>query len=268
MSLKIIPLTITSNGDDPQYDYLPEPLPRPPFRFLIIGSTGTGKTNLYLNLVTRFLLKPQPPLGDGSSIFSKIYVFSASARFDKSFRIFEQLEEFNDPNKTHIEDTLDKELINEIINREKETEDEQVLVIIDDFAGDKKALQDTILYDLYFRGRHNNISVIFNTQYPFQVPIAERNNSNFIALFAMKDADLSKIALELSTVKFDKDNFKKAFKMATAGERYNFLLIDRVTGNMYKNLDEEIIFKGQEKNVQESNASKPPQSIAGSNENR
>jgi Poxvirus A32 protein len=244
-SLKIIPLTVTSNGEDPKYDFLPEPLPVPPFRFLIVGSSGTGKTNLYLNLVTRFLLKPQPPHGDGTSIFSKIYVFSASARFDKSFRIFEQMEEFNDPNKTVIEDSLDTELINEIINREKETEDEQVLVIIDDFSGDKKALQDKVLYDLYFRSRHNNISVIFNTQYFFQFPIAERNNSNFIALFAMKDADLSKIAMELSTVKFDKENFKKAFKMATAGERYNFLFVDRVSGNMYKNFEEEIVFKGQ-----------------------
>lgn len=239
-NLDIIPLTVTSNGEDPQFDFLPTPLPHPPFRMFICGSSGSGKTNMYLNLITRFLLKP-----NGDSIFSKIFLFSPSARIDKSFRIFEQNDTFNNPEKTVIEDTLDTELIEEIINRERD--DEPVLVVIDDFSGDKKALQDKVLYDLYFRSRHNLISVIFSGQHYFQFPIACRNNSNYVALFAMsKNSDVSAVSRELATVEFNDEVFKKAMKMATTG-KYNFLFIDRVGGHFYKNLSQEIVFKGSSK---------------------
>jgi Poxvirus A32 protein len=237
--LEIIPLTVTSNGNDPQFDFLPTPLPHPPFRMFICGSSGSGKTNMYLNLITRFLLKP-----NGDSIFSKIYVFSPSARIDKSFRIFEQNETFNDPEKTVIEDTLDTELIEEIINREQD--DEQVLVVIDDFSGDKKALQDKVLYDLYFRSRHNLISVIFSGQHYFQFPIACRNNSNYICLFAMsKNSDISAVSRELATAEFNDEVFRKAVKMATSG-KYSFLFIDRVGSHFYKNFSQEIVLSGGE----------------------
>ena len=59
-----------------------------------------------------------------------------------------------------IEDILDTDAIEQLLNRD--------YVAINDFAGDKNALQDKILYNRDFRSRHNKISVIFTSQYYFK----------------------------------------------------------------------------------------------------
>ena len=236
--LDIVPLTSTNSSENTPFDYLPEPLPLPPFRLFVVGPSGCGKTNLILNIITRFLLTQDKR----DSIFSKIFVFSPSATIDRSFQIFEQNPIFNRPDKTIIKNILDYEAIQEIINRPYD--DEQILVYIDDFAGDKKALQDAVLHDLFFRSRHNNVSVIFTSQYYFQMPITERNNVNYLAMFQItKASDLSMVGRELATANFHDDLFPKAMKLATEGGKYNFLWIDRVKNKFYKNFKQEIEVK-------------------------
>lgn len=237
--LDIIPLTETNSSENSPFDYLEEPLPRPPFRMLVVGPSASGKSNLILNLITRFLLTEDK----SDSIFSKIYVFSPSALIDKSFTIFVRNPIFNNPEKTIIKNTLDYDLIQEIINRPYD--DEQILTYIDDFAADKKALQDAVLHDLFFRSRHNNISVIITTQYYHQIPIMERNNVNYLALFEItKPSDLSLVSRELATSTFHDDLFPKAMKIATEGGKYHFLFIDRVRNQFFRDFKQRIIMKG------------------------
>jgi hypothetical protein len=228
------PLVNTHNSLDNRYDFLGEPLPRPPFRLIVVGNSGSGKTLLDLNLITRWLVTPE-----GKSIFKKIFIFTPSLLIDPSFRYLANHPEFGNPNLVYASNQLDLNIIEELINREYD--DSDILIYIDDFASSKRALQDKILYDLYFRSRHNNISLIFNTQYYKQVPIACRLNANYVALFALTgDKEIQLVKEELSTPKFHDKTFDEAMKVALDGDSHNFLFINKGTGKFYKCMKKEI----------------------------
>ena len=148
---KIIPLA-QYETDVSDFDFIREPLPRPPFRLLAIGSTMSGKTTTILNLISEFLIK------DGKSIFDKIFVFTPTALSDPKYQLFSDSEALND--RTYLTNELNMEIINYLINRPPDNEN--ILVYLDDFGSSKKEMKDKIFQDLYFRGSHHSrLSTIF-----------------------------------------------------------------------------------------------------------
>ena len=98
--LKVIPLVNTVRSEE--FNFLLKPLPRPnPCRILVVGNTSSGKTNLIMNMITRFWLD-----NDGESIFDEIYVFAPSILQD---RAFSPLNDFKDI--VYANNSLDTELI-------------------------------------------------------------------------------------------------------------------------------------------------------------
>ena len=226
--LKVIPLVNTVRSSE--FEFLPKPLPRPsPCRILVIGSCASGKTNLIMNLITRFWLD-----NDGDSIFDEIYVFAPSILQDKSFSPLKDFEDI-----VYANNSLDTELIREIISRE---DDVRKLVYIDDFANSPQ-IQGEILHDLFFISRHSNTSVIFSSQYYYKVPIPIRCNASHLILFKPQSKkEMGLIRAELQTIDFPDKSFDEAYKMATK-EKYSFLYIDRFTEGkptFYINFDTKI----------------------------
>ena len=209
--LTIIPLTNTIRSSE--FDFLPKPLPRPsPCHILVIGGTSSGKTNLIMNIITRFWTND-----DGSSIFDEIYVFAPSVLQDPAFVPLQTIQDI-----VYANNELDTDLIRDIISREDQT---RKLVYIDDFAN-SPAIQSEVLYDLFFRSRHSNTSVIFSSQYYFKIPIAIRSNASHFILFKSPQKEMVLIRTELQTINFPEKKFDEAYKMAT-NEKYSFLYIDR-----------------------------------------
>ena len=179
-------------------------------------------------MITRFWLD-----NDGESIFDEIYVFAPSILQD---RAFSPLKDFEDI--VYANNSLDTELIQEIISREDDT---RKLVYIDDFANSPQ-IQGEILHDLFFRSRHSNTSVIFSAQYYYKVPIPIRCNASHLILFAAAPKEMSLIRSDLQTIDFPYKSFDEAYKMATK-EKYSFLFIDRYTEGkpvFYINFDTKI----------------------------
>ena len=219
-TFKIIPLVDTVNEN--RWKFLREPLPRPPFRMLVTGSSGAGKTNAVMNLILRFLVHPRTKI----SVFDRILVFSPSLMQDPSFSVLGD-ETLINPDIVYAENILNKEVIDEVL---KSNNGENILVFIDDFASDKKNLQDDILFSLFFRSRHANVSVIFNTQHHSQVPIQIRNNCNYMMLFRpTNNREASIIKQENETPEIHGDDFDYIYANATK-EKYSFLYIDKSHG--------------------------------------
>jgi len=218
------------------FSYLDEPLPRPPFRMFVWGRVKSGKTTFSLRLITDLLCHP-----DGSSIFDKIYIFSPSALFDKTFRVLTKYDKFNVDNM-FLTNILNKELIDkEIIGQPNEGKN--ILVLIDDFANSKKELQDSVMYDLFFRSRHVNTSIIFTSQYFYQCPKQERQQMNYMVDFDQDDNSYI-LKQELSNSRNKIEDMPEIFDRAFEGNidkgEHNFLYVDRVYGKFYRNLDKEI----------------------------
>lgn len=205
------------------------PLPAPPFRFGVIGSSGSGKTNMILYLLTteNFWLQ------NGESIFDEVYVFASTAKTDPTF---EELKKFNLIVPVYLSTELEIDIINKIVNAE---DGKKRLVYIDDFATSKKKLSDEALYSLFFRSRHNNTSVILTSQYYFQVPPAIRANLSHLAIYSLKRAkELELLRMELSTPDIRDENFDAMYHEAVK-EPYNFLFHDLMKHKFYRNFTHE-----------------------------
>lgn len=226
----IIPLISKSNKN--LYNFLKEPMPHPPFRLIACGSSGSGKTNSLMNLILKFLKDPQ-----GNTIFNKLFFFTPSLMSDDTYGLLTN-NQYIPEDKIYATDLLDTPLINDIISDKNNSNS---LVFIDDFGYNKKALQDEILNSLFFRSRHNKISVIITTQHYSNIPIQLRNNAGYFMIFSPSNKEIQFIRQEQENNIFRDDLFDEMIADATK-ERYSFLFIDKHTGTseFYKNFEYKI----------------------------
>ena len=149
-------------------------IPDHPYRILITGGSGSGKTNLLLNLI-----KNQPGI-------DKIYLCAKDPYESKYQYLINKREgvginHFNDP-KAFIDYMHDVYKNSDDYNLNKEN---KTLIVFDDMIADminNKKL-NSIVSELFIRGRKLNISLVFITQSYFIVPKDVRLNTThfFIA---------------------------------------------------------------------------------------
>ena len=159
---------------NPNWTYIPDN----PYRILIIGGSGSGKTNVLLNLINT-----QPDI-------DKIYLYTKDPYEDKyQFSINKResigLKHFIDP-KASIEYSNDMHNVYENINNYNPDKENKILIVFDDMIADminNKKL-NSVVTELFIRGRKLNISIIFITQSYFKVPKEVRLNTTHF--FIMK----------------------------------------------------------------------------------
>lgn len=190
----------SSKPDEPRIDAIETPFPRPymdhSFRMMIIGPSGRGKSNLFVNMLT----KPQvygynKQFHD--SVFDNIYLFCPTYNTDQTLNILTTQGVNGDTYLDYDESIFavaDKEVITEIV-KEKigEIEDKlktlepgeippKTLMVFDDLTNELNS--STIIRNLFTKGRKHQISIIIMTnQYKRYVPEIRNNVTNF-ALFA------------------------------------------------------------------------------------
>ena len=130
-------------NDSHEFNFIPYPVPRPPCRLLLVtcrlllvGSCQCGKTNVALNLITRFWIYPN----SDESIFDEIYIFTPTALSDPKLKVLAKHPDL--VNKVYLSDKLETDLIDELLARKPDDFENgmmpHTLVFVDDFAGDKK----------------------------------------------------------------------------------------------------------------------------------
>ena len=139
-------------------------IPDHPYRILIIGGSGSGKTNALLNLINN-----QPDI-------DKIYLYAKDPYETKyQFLINKRestgLKHFNDP-KAFIEYSNDMQDVYKDIYEYNIDNKPKILIVFDDMIADminNKKL-NSIVTELFIRGRKLNISFVFITRSYFKVP--------------------------------------------------------------------------------------------------
>ena len=126
---------------------------RYPYRILIIGGSGSGKTNALLNLINN-----QPNI-------DKIYLY-AKGQYEKKYQYLINkrekvgLNHFNDP-KVFMEYSNDMQDFYKNIEDYNPIKKRKVLIIFDDMINNNKL--NPIVTELFIRGRKLNISIDFIT---------------------------------------------------------------------------------------------------------
>ena len=133
-------------------------IPDHPYRILIIGGSGSGKTNALLNLINK-----QPDI-------DKIYLYAkdsyeAKYQFLINKRKSVGLEHFDDP-KAFMDYSNDMQDIYNNTDEYNIDKEHKLLIVFDDMIADminNKKLT-SIVTELFIRGRKLNISVVFIMQ--------------------------------------------------------------------------------------------------------
>ena len=194
-------------------------IPDHPYRILIIGGSGLGKTNALLNLINN-----QPDI-------EKIYLYAKDPYETKYQYLINKrekvgLDHFDDP-KAFMEYSNDTQDVYENIEDYNPIKKGKVLIVFDDIIADmlnNKKL-NPVVTELFIRGRKLNISIVFITQSYFKVTKDVRlNSTHFFIVKIPNKRELQQIALNHSS-DIDFKDFMNIYKKYT-NEPYSFLVND------------------------------------------
>ena len=190
-----------------------------PFRMLIIGPSGFGKTNTLLHLINNL-----HPI-DKSYLYAKgihepIYEYLINKREQAGIK------NLNDPH-AFIEYSDDMNDVLDVINNYNKNRDKKVLIVFDDMIADIEYNKNfkRIIKELFYRAREINVSIVFITQSYFRVlKDARLNSTHYILMKIDNKKELKRIAEEKSG-HLDNKDFLKMYNYCTR-EPYSFMLID------------------------------------------
>ena len=197
-------------------------IPDHPYRILIIGGSGSGKTNALLNLI-----KEQ----DSDSLIDKIYLYAKDVNELKYQFLIKKREDvgikyLNDP-KESIEYSQCIDDVYNNIDDYNPSRKRKILIVFDDMIADimsNKKFQ-AMVKELFIRCRKLNISLVFITRSYFSVPKEVRlNSTNYLIMKIHNKRELQNIATNHSA-DIDYKDFMNIYKKCTS-DPYSFLTID------------------------------------------
>ena len=192
-----------------------------PFRMLIIGPCGSGKTNALLNLIRK---------QNNNNPIDKIHLYAKDLSKPKYQFLIEKrknarIKNYNNASAfIEYSNTMDVFSNTDDYNPKRKR---KILIVFDDMIADimtNKKFQ-TIIKELFIRCRKRNISLVFITQSYFAVPKEVRLNSTHYLLMKIHNKrELRNIAINHSA-DIDYKDFLKIYRNCTK-EPYSFLTVD------------------------------------------
>ena len=207
---------IVNNNNEKHNEKWPY-IPDHPYRILIIGGSGSGKTNTLLNLINE------------QKDIDKIYLYAKDLSEPKYEHLIKNRENvgikhLND-SKAFIECSNTMNDVYENIDNYNLNRRRKILIVFNDMIADimtNKKFQ-SIIKELFIRSRKLNISLVFITQSCFSVPKDVRlNSTHYLIMKTNNKRDLKNIAINHSA-DIDFKDFLKIYRECT-GEP--FLTID------------------------------------------
>ena len=234
MSLKIEKLT----DKDTKYkenESIPEPLPKLPFRALLVACSHSGKTLTIGNMLARKEFGYKRILKENIFLFSPTYELG-----DPSMHGVELDEEhvFKDFDETAIQEIMQDQ--KDIIKRYGKTKAPHILLVFDDLIAHMPLSKQSLLIKLFFSARHWKISLILTTQSYKHTPKAVRLNSSHMMIFKCNNKEKTQIGEEQVV---DIPVFDAVYEIATK-EPYSFLYVDNskpIRERFYVRFEERII---------------------------
>ena len=151
-------------------------IPDHPYRILIIGGSGSGKTNVLLNLIEN-----QPDI-DKMYFYAKD-PYEAKSQYLIKIREKVGIDHHNDP-RAYIEYSSDMHDVYKKINYYNHDKENIILIVFDEMIADminNKKL-NSVITELFIRGRKLNIYLVFITRSYFKVPKYVRlNTAHFLS---------------------------------------------------------------------------------------
>ena len=183
-----------------------------PFRGILQGASGSGKTNIAMNLISLI------------GIWDKVVILAKNLE-EKLYReAIKYIKKVEIAQKRRILLAIDD--IADLPPLDAFTIQENSLLIVDDFvAEDPKSLKP--LSEIWLRGRKNGISPLFISQSYFDTPKIIRKNSDYVFMKSIGNPkDLMRIAAEYAMGATAKE-IKEKYEQVDTTDITKFFMIDR-----------------------------------------
>jgi ABC-type dipeptide/oligopeptide/nickel transport system ATPase component len=197
---KKIPARFLLKSHNPHYDIHHIKLP---FRMIICGSSGSGKTQTLLSLIYNM-----------PDTFENIYICTKNK---------------DEPLYNYIEEKLGKKGL-KMMEYDKDglppldklNKEQQTLLVMDDLVNER---DQSGMCDFFLRARKKNCSLVYISQSYYAVPKFIRNNMTYLIIKQISSLkNLTMIAREFD-INLSKDTLVKIYEDATK-DKQNFLLMD------------------------------------------
>ena len=205
----MINLDSFTNENNKEHNEKLSHIPDHPYRLLIIGGSGSGKTNTLLYLINE------------QNDIDKIYLYARDLNEPKYKILIKKREDagikhLNDPN-AFIECSNTMDDVYENIHDYNSSRKRKILIVFDDMIADimiNKKFQP-IIKELFIRCRKLNISLVFITQSYFSAPKDIRlNSTHYLIIKINNKRELQSIAINHSP-DIDYQDFIKIYRECT-----------------------------------------------------
>jgi len=192
-----------------------------PFSWVISGRSGSGKTQLLMNVLTRDDL-----LGN---YFHLILIFSPTAgNLDDTYKALKL------PPENYIKE-FNTDILENILNNRKQlisdkgidwvAKNNRVILIFDDMIAEKSFLNSPETLKMFTLLRHYLCSVVICSQSFKRIPRSIRLNANWLCIFPSLQSEVQIMLDEITPSGVSKKEFLKIITYCTDG-RYDFLNIN------------------------------------------
>jgi len=218
-------------------------IPSHPFRLLLVGRSGSGKTMNLINLMTRSHMYGRTKKSEKKSqYFDLVFLFSPTG--DAGDDLIEHLD--IDDSKMITQESQFIPVLEHIIKTQKALIEKngllkspKILLIFDDCQSAEKFLRSETFMKVFIAGRHYNISTIACGQSWTKFPRVIRLQASNIMLYPSSGSEVDLLVDEYTPPNKTKSQFRKLVEHATH-EPFSFLHINNqanVAEKYRKNLD-------------------------------
>jgi hypothetical protein len=180
-----------------------------PFRLVVCGSSGSGKTNMVINLIEEYIP------------WRALQVVAKHVDNPQFTALRKRIERFEKKKKQPVSTWTNQ--LNDTLPVDDLNKENRTLTLFDDFVMSK---EQHVMEDYFVRCRHRNASVIYITQSWYKVPKIIRENCSHVAVFKGQNGhDLSGLWQDLGG-EMRKEQFSALYHRAIA-RPFGFLFVDQ-----------------------------------------
>lgn len=218
-------------------------IPRHPFRLLMVGRSGSGKSMNLVNLMTRsHFYGRTKPNDEKSGYFNLVFLFSPTAEGGDDLVDHLDLP----PNRIITEEKLFYPTLEHILKTQKGIIEKtgldkspKILLIFDDCQSAEKFLRSDNFIKIFIAGRHYNISIVACGQSWTKFQRATRLQASNIMLYPSSGSEVELLVDEYTPPNKTKNDMRRLVAHATK-DPFNFLHINNqvpIKDRYRKNLD-------------------------------
>ncbi len=205
-------------------------LPQHFFRMIVVGSSGSGKTNTVLNMLIN-------PKSDMTIKWDKLYLYAKDIQEPKYEYLIKALntitKEMTEKGELTEDETIFEvgDKLKDIVSYEDLDPSIRNVIIIDDMINETN-LEKSNVMNLFTMGRKKSASVIFISQNYTKIPKIIRHNCGYIIVHKLNGLrNIKNIAYDCGE-DLNQNEFVELYNEIMKENPYNFLFIDKISSDI------------------------------------